>query len=683
MDKRLAIITWDAGAVELYARQVREFLGDDLPIDTYSMQQAAGPIRPADVYLVSTCAFSDRDISQLLPSRGPVVISEVRIPRAGLAKLLDIPRNTQALLVNINKSMTNETIATLNQLGVTNIQFTPYYPGAPEPAHLPLAVTTGERRHVPDWVREIIDLGPRMLSGNTFIELAHQLKRESALDHPRFKTYLASLAEQSYSIERMLQRSVQVESLFDLFQQALDSGLIGVDEEGVISACSPKAVDILGIPLDQLVDRQAQDVLAFLPFAESLAGHKTIHSRLVEIRGNPVSVSIHPFFRDNNLTAAFCILQQFRDEERRQQKIRRQILGKGHVTKYTFDSIVGESAAMRSAKALARKMAASNASILITGESGTGKEMFAHAIHAVSPRAQEPFVAINCAAIPDSLLESQLFGYEEGAFTGAKRGGHIGFFEAARSGTLLLDEIEAMSPMLQVKLLRVLQEKEIVRLGGTDVIHVDVRIIAASNVDLPAIVHQGNFRKDLFYRLCVLPLQLPPLRERGQDVLLLFTRIQEGIGSHFQLSPAAQQILLHHPWEGNVRELRNCVEYLAYLEKPVIQPEDLPPTLFAPARAIDPPVAAADGQTALALRRQAGPDLPLYLFVLEQLAGSPSLGRKALADRARQRGVALTEPTARTILAQLERLELVQARKGRGGTHITPLGQTIFTSLHG
>ena len=680
MEKRLAVVTWDSAAVKLYASQVREFFGSDLIIDPYSVQDdSASHIRPADVYLVSTCAFSDRDISQLLPGRGPVVLSEVRITRAGLSRLLNIPRGTQALLVNINKLMANETIATLNQLGVTNIQFIPYYPGAPEPPRVRLAVTTGERRYVPDWVEEVLDLGPRLLSGNTFMELAHQLKRESALDHPNFKTYLSSLAEQSYSIERMLQRSVQVDSLFDLFQQALDSGLIGIDGNGVISACSPKAADILGLAPDRLIDRQAQEALGFLPFAESLAGHKTIHSRLVEIHGNPVSVSIHPFFRDSSLTAAFCVLQRFRDEERRQQKMRRQILGKGHVTKYTFDSIIGESEPMRAAKALAKKMAASNASILITGESGTGKELFAHAIHAASPRAQEPFVAINCAAIPDSLLESQLFGYEEGAFTGAKRGGHIGFFEAARSGTLFLDEIEAMSPMLQVKLLRVLQEKEIVRLGGTDVIHVDVRVIAASNEDLPAIVHRGNFRKDLFYRLCVLPLQLPPLRERGGDVLLLFTRIQEGMGSHFLLSAAAQQVLLRHSWEGNVRELRNCVEYLAYLEKPVIQPEDLPSTLFAAA----PAAGAAPRDEALeALRRQAGRDLPLYAFVLEQLAENPSLGRKALADRARADGLALSEQMVRTIASRLEGLELVEVRKGRSGTHITALGRALVPHLH-
>ncbi len=340
---------------------------------------------------------------------------------------------------------------------------------------------------------------------------------------------------------------------------------------------------------------------------------------------------------------------------------------------------------MLTAKALARKMAASNASILSSGESGTGKELFAQAIHAASPRAGEPFVAINCAAIPDSLLEGQLFGYEEGSFTGARKGGHIGFFEAARRGTLFLDEIEAMSPMLQVKLLRVLQEKEIIRLGGVDVIHVDVRIIAATNEDLPAIVRRGAFRKDLFYRLSVLPLQLPPLRSRGQDVGLLMEEMKKGLGARFTLSHAALQLLMAHTWDGNVRELRNCVEYLAYLDKPVIGPEDLPPTILATVGAT--PFSVPSGQTRAGqeeaqesvarLRHRAGSDMEVYAFVLAALCGGASMGRKSLVAQAGEQGVHMTEQTARTVLTHLEELGLVEIRRGRGGSRPTSLGRAV------
>ena len=253
-----------------------------------------------------------------------------------------------------------------------------------------------------------------------------------------------------------------------------------------------------------------------------------------------------------------------------------------------------------------------------------------------------------------------------------------------------LDEIEAMSPMLQVKLLRVLQEKEIVRLGGVDVIPVDVRIIAATNEDLPAIVRQGCFRRDLFYRLSVLPLQLPPLRERGQDVQLLLERIKEGLGASFSLSPAAMQVLMAHRWDGNVRELRNCVEYLAYLDKPIIQPEDLPPTIFSSTQpgsfspAPDPGEPCAGdvtGQAMAQLRRAAGSDLPAYAFILSELCLSSSMGRKALAARAAEQGISMTEQTARTALLRLEELGLVEVRRGRGGSRPTSLGRAISMRL--
>ena len=686
MRKTLAIITWDANSVALYAQQVRTFFGEELEIQTYSVQ--AGQTRnilAADAYLVSTCAFSDRDIDQLLPAGSNVVISEVHITRKGLSQLMGIPRNTPALLVNINQAMVTETAAMLNQLGVTNIQFIPYYPGAPEPPRVSCAITTGEKRYVPEWVEQVIDLGPRLLSGNTFIALAYHLKMESILTNPEFQAYLSSLAERSYGIEQMIQRSVQIQSLANLFQQTQDAGVIGVDANGSVFFCSPKAAELLETSVERFLGQTAQEVLSVFPFAECFANRKTIHNRSVEFQGLRLIVTIQPFYQKRNLAGCFCMFQQHQDREK--QKSGRQSQSMGHVTKYTFDSIIGESQVMLNAKALAKKMAASKAAVLITGESGTGKELFAHAIHAASSRAQYPFVAINCAAIPDSLLESQLFGYEEGAFTGAKKSGHIGFFEIARKGTLFLDEIEAMSPMLQAKLLRVIQEKEIVRLGGVDVINVDFRIIAASNEDLPTIVREGGFRKDLFYRLNVLPLQLPPLRDRGMDIQLLFEHIRRTIQGEFTLSQQALQILLNHPWDGNIRELRNCVEYLACLEKAVIEPEDLPFGIqCAPAKRNEPslpePAASPQREKAVAqLRRCAGGNLEKYRFLLRQLSVNPSMGRKALARLAAEDGLLLTEQSIRTIMGHLEELGIVEIQRGRSGTHLTALGREVSAEL--
>lgn len=231
-----------------------------------------------------------------------------------------------------------------------------------------------------------------------------------------------------------------------------------------------------------------------------------------------------------------------------------------------FDDIIGESERMKEAKALALKVASSGSTVLILGESGTGKELFARAIHQASPRNRNPFVAVNCAAIPDHLLESELFGYEEGAFTGAKRGGKPGKFQLANNGTLFLDEIGDMPLHLQGKLLRALQEKRIDRLGSDKPIEIDVRVIAATHRDLEERVIEGSFRQDLFYRLNVIPIMVPSLRQRRADIELTTNyMIDKWCTKLGKLKPKVSvdfmNMLMAHHWPGNVRELENAIEY--------------------------------------------------------------------------------------------------------------------------
>lgn len=232
----------------------------------------------------------------------------------------------------------------------------------------------------------------------------------------------------------------------------------------------------------------------------------------------------------------------------------------------SFSEIIGKSAKMRHLKEMARKVAPSNATILIQGESGTGKELLARAIHQSSNRKDNSFITLNCGAIPENLLESELFGYDEGAFTGARRGGKIGKFELAHTGTIFLDEIGDMPLHLQVKILRVLQERRVERVGGVRSIPVDVRVIAATNRDLEKMVKAGEFREDLYYRLNVIPLYIPALRERHEDISILIRFYLEHYaqltGKRIKgISPEALRILSQYSWPGNVRELGNVVEY--------------------------------------------------------------------------------------------------------------------------
>ncbi|NMM62897.1 sigma 54-interacting transcriptional regulator [Clostridium sp. P21] len=256
------------------------------------------------------------------------------------------------------------------------------------------------------------------------------------------------------------------------------------------------------------------------------------------------------------------------------------------VAKYSFEDIVGSSPIVKKVKGLAKKAGNTNSNVLIVGESGTGKELYAHAIHNSSKRVLGPFVEINCAAIPQELLEAELFGYEEGAFTGAKKGGKKGKFEIANGGTIFLDEIGDMPMNMQVKILRVIQEKEIERVGGNVVEQVDVRIIAATNKNLEEAVRDGKFRADLYYRLNVIKISLPALRERKEDIPQLANalriKVSNRLGMYVEgISKEAIECLANYNWPGNIRELENVIERAINLldSDLVIQPEHLPERL--------------------------------------------------------------------------------------------------------
>jgi DNA-binding NtrC family response regulator len=264
------------------------------------------------------------------------------------------------------------------------------------------------------------------------------------------------------------------------------------------------------------------------------------------------------------------------------------------------DPIVGESAALRAAMELAQRVAPTRSTVLVTGETGTGKELLAHAIHAASARADKPFIGVNLAAVPETLLEAEFFGVVPGAYTGADRKGRDGRFVLADGGTLFLDEVGDAPPALQAKLLRALQEQEIEPLGSNKVIKVDVRVIAATSRDLKALVAEGRFREDLYYRLSVLPIRVPPLRERLSDLEALAENLLENIAARTgmpqrELTPAALAALAGHEWRGNIRELRNALEQAAMLtDHARLEAEDFDmilPRSAAAAAAMAPPSA--------------------------------------------------------------------------------------------
>jgi transcriptional regulator with PAS, ATPase and Fis domain len=401
---------------------------------------------------------------------------------------------------------------------------------------------------------------------------------------------IMSKMESKDLVKEKLQQQVE---MYELIFDSIYNGAMVTDAEGFITHFNKPYGRFLSLdPAAQIgkhctdaIENSRMHIVAKTGKAEINMSH--------QIRGQSMVVQRIPIRRDGKIIAAFgqVMFKDVRDVGKLARKLAlleskvrlyEEELINLRSTRYTFDSIIGASRSTQSLKKEALQASTNPFPVLITGESGTGKELFAQAIHHAGPRKLYPFVRINCAAIPKDLLEAELFGYESGAFTGARTGGKPGKFELADHGTLFLDEIGDLPLEMQPKLLRVLEDKEFERVGGNTVIRSDFRLIAATNQDLDEMIRAGRFRKDLLYRLNVIPLHLLPLRKRVRDILpiarhLLNNLTAEAALSGIKMGQRAERALIEYSWPGNVRELSNVLERtLSSLESNTIQVEDLP-----------------------------------------------------------------------------------------------------------
>lgn len=350
-------------------------------------------------------------------------------------------------------------------------------------------------------------------------------------------------------------------------------GIVFIDESGGLAAINAPAAAYFHLE-PACTGRKAREVLPFLGqlLEEVEKTGADINSEIIVVDEQLFAIDIIPTVRERGLCAGGIILfvQSVSSIQKDESLIRKKIQGKGLKAKYTFDDITCASVSFGKVLDRARQFSRVDSPILITGESGTGKELLAQSIHNASPRRGGPFVAINCAALPENLLESELFGYSEGAFTGALKGGKPGLFEMAHGGSIFLDEISEIPVSFQSKLLRVLQENEVRRIGDDKVLSLDIRVITATNNDVREQVRCGRFRQDLLFRLNVLTLNIPPLRERPEDIIDLFRRCIAEFSKKYHkeialISGEARRLLTGHIWEGNVRELRNVAEKICVL----------------------------------------------------------------------------------------------------------------------
>ena len=394
-------------------------------------------------------------------------------------------------------------------------------------------------------------------------EIAYSLGIASILIYPGEEAIISSIYE-AKSIAVALRKEKENYEFTHAILQFNPSGIIATDEKGKIITFNRAVEKITGIQAKDAIGEDLKTVLPECGLLDTLENGQPQMGVVNKVRNNDVVIDRVPIEINNNIVGALAILSPTWVIQKTEQKIRLSNENKGFVANNNFCDIIGNSSVIKENIKDAKIFSKSDSSLLIYGETGVGKEIFAQSIHNYSRRSNGAFVAVNCAALPENLLESELFGYDEGAFTGSKKGGKTGLFEIAHEGTLLLDEIAEMTPVLQTKLLRVLQEKRVMRIGGDRMIPVDVRIIAATNKNLESKI-PVEFRNDLFYRLSVLQLNIPPLRNRGDDVIdlfLHFLKYENENGNKFEMSSDLQKIIKLYSWPGNIRELQNVVERL-------------------------------------------------------------------------------------------------------------------------
>jgi len=685
--KTIAIINYDPKSADIYAAQIENVFSNNIIVTKYSINSGfpSGSIT-ADLVLVQNEDVFERT-KDSIPEETPLIFCNRTISKEGYYKILNIPEYSEIYILDETLEMAKDIISIIYERGIRNLTLLPASPKNINALMNKTVIILGQSSIVPEDAKEIINIGSSLLDVSTIISIGFRLKIDYIIQNKDVQSSYSEIIPANFGLAELLGKFNITEGMLNVLLNVIEDGVININLKGEINSLNKKARQILGIEAETLNYCNGIERFPDIPFEDVLENRRPIKDKIIKINGYDVIVSIDPIFHSGKLFGAYAIMKEFGEAELKQHKFRTKIIGKGHRAKYNFNNIIGSSEEIVNCKEKAMRMADSNSTVLITGDSGTGKELFAQAIHNNSVRRNYQFVVINCGALPESLLESELFGYEEGSFTGARKGGKPGLFELAHNGTLFLDEIGEMPLSLQSRLLRVLQERQVMRLGGDRLIDIDVRLIAATNRNINEMVRKGEFREDLFYRLNVLKLKVPSLNSRKEDIPLIVESLKESFNGSFALTDAALNELMQHDWRGNVRELKNYVEYLVNLNIELVDAVDLP--FYG-----DDPEETQVGNTSKEniqsnsielLRETAGKTIDSHIFVLKQLEKgfkeNKRLGRRSIYKACENNSLFISEQEIRTILMNLEKCGMAKILKGRSGSVITEKGLEVLKGL--
>ena len=569
-----------------------------------------------------------------------VIVMGRSFSRHALPAVYKIPAGTDVLVVNDTSASTMETLYMLYELGISHLNLIPY-DAALSASNIydkfEYAITPNEPDLVPKHIKNVINIGFREIGLNTMLMLISRLGINEDAVNLNLMKHVYDIAEPNLVYSTNYIDGFVKDHVMDEMVKDTVTAVFAMNANGNISYANDEAKEIL--KSNELSEFYGEDV----------------SNQLITLNGLHYLMDRKILMLENWEMGCMVVLRNEKGIRDAEIALNKKLKDNRLYAKHHFDDIVHRTSIMDDCIAIAKKAALTDYTVLLYGESGTGKELFAQSIHNYSNRRSKPFIAINCAALPESLLESELFGYENGAFTGAEKKGKPGLFEQASTGTIFLDEIAGMSMGVQSRLLRVLQEKQIMRIGSDKVIDVDVRIIAATNKDLLKEVQRGSFRNDLYYRLNVIQIDIPPLRSRKADILPLFKTFT---GRNFDsITPKERQQLVDYSWPGNVRELENCAFYTNTLGR---IPSHLSDNFCQD---------SSDGTNYddFVSRRT--------LEILKENTNiGHGIGRISIINALHEQGIDVSDSAMRQILQSLSDSDLITIGRGRFGTKITEKG---------
>ncbi|MDR7869775.1 MAG: sigma 54-interacting transcriptional regulator [Tissierellaceae bacterium] len=681
MKKSISIITYSKKHMESVIQQLENLLGNEFELRGYSIQEGIKEVVSDTLVLIGHEYLKD-EATNYISNDSDILVARRSLNHSELENILQIPKGEKVLFVDVNKYLAENSVSLLEDLGINHIEMYPYFPNIDYSPHADYAITTGETHLVPDNVTNIIDIGYSKIDLTTITEIMLKFDIMDIRAKKLSSKYIQDFVYSSKKVVRTLKENNNIMKQLNTILDVINDGIIGLDRNCNIMFSNENAKKLFNSNDDSNINL---NIISDLDIKSVCGNNFDKYRKIHEIKGKKILLTMMPIKQsdsDNGIVITFKDLSEIVEME---NIVRSNLLKKGHIAKYKFKDIIGKSEIIKETINISQKLAKSDSTLLLTGESGTGKELFAQAIHNESRKHNGPFVAVNFAALPEDLLESELFGYEEGSFTGAKKGGHTGLFEQAHNGTIFLDEIGDASLKIQARLLRVLQEREVLKIGATKIIPIDIRIIAATNKKLDELVERGEFREDLYYRLKVLPIDIPPLRARKEDIPYLIEEIMRKFpkGKGMKLSKELENALMSYNWPGNIRELENVLEYMYNIaENNFIELKNLPSYIDNISKEKEEYCSEIENNKDKIELEIPLEDACVILDVLkkEKMEGNIYTSRKRLAKLLRE--THLTEQMIRRRLDILSDLNLVVKERGPKGTRISSQGEIFIDTIN-